>query len=103
MVPFFDNPVNVGNGSSDKERDSEGRDMKSRSRKADKDSIEDTKDGESPADAIKGDLSTRVSELVKDEAKQEKVDEGPNAERPVCWGDVRLLGPVGMLYARADY
>lgn len=69
VVPFFDNPIDVGNGNSDKERDSECWDVKARSPKTDKDSVDDTKNGEPPADAIKGDLFSRIGELVKDEAK----------------------------------
>jgi len=69
VVPFLDNPVDVGNGSGDKERDGECRNVKSRSPKTDKDGVDYTKDGESPADAFKGDLSTRIGELVKDEAE----------------------------------
>ena len=56
-------------GTSDKERDSEGWDVQARSPKTDKDSVDDTKNSEPPADAIKGDLFSRISELVKDEAK----------------------------------
>lgn len=103
IVPFLDNPVDMGNGSSDKKRDSECRDVKARSPKADKDSVDDTKDGKSPADPIKDNLSTRIGELVKDEAEQEKVDKGPDAECPVCRGDVRLLGSVVVLYASSDH
>jgi hypothetical protein len=97
VVPFLDNPVDVGNGSSDKERESKGRDIKAGSPKTNKESVEDTKDGESPTDAVKGDLSTHVGELVKDEAEEEKVDKGPDPECPVRWGDVGLLGPVRVL------
>ena len=69
VVLFLDNPIDVGNGGSDKERDNECWDVQSRSPKTDKDSVDDTKNSEPPADSIKGDLFTRVGELVKYEAK----------------------------------
>ena len=69
VVLFLDNPIDVGNGDSDKERDGEGWDVKARSPKTDKDSVDDPKNSEPPADALKGDLFTRVGELVKNEAK----------------------------------
>ena len=69
VVLFLDNPIDVGNGDSDKERDSEGWDVKARSPKTDKDGVDDTKDSEPPPDAVKGDFFTRVGELVKDKAK----------------------------------
>ena len=69
VVPFFDNPIDVGNGNSDEERDSKRWDVKAGSPKTDKDSVDDTKNSEPPADAIKGDLFSGIGELVKDEAK----------------------------------
>lgn len=100
VVALLDDPLNVGNGGSNKEGDSKGGDVEFGSPKTDKDSVEDTKDDESPTDALNGDLSAGIGELVEDKAKEEKMNEGPNAERPICGGDVRLLGSVCVLYAR---
>jgi len=101
VIALFNDPVDVGNGRRDKERDGECRDVKAGGPKTDKDGVDDTKDGEPPADALKGDLSARVRKLVKDEAEEKEVDKGPDAECPVRRGDVRLLGSVRVLHARA--
>ena len=69
VIAFLDNPIGVRDSCGDKERDSECRDVKAGSPKTDKDGIEDAKDGESPANALNGDLSARVCKLVEDKAK----------------------------------
>jgi len=60
VITFLDNPVDMGNSPSDKERDSKGGDVKVGGPKTDKDSVDDTKDGEAPADALNDHLSTRI-------------------------------------------
>jgi hypothetical protein len=79
VVALLDDPLNVGNGGSNKEGDSKGGDVEFGSPKTDKDSVEDTKDDESPTDALNGDLSAGIGELVEDKAKEMK-DQMPNVQ-----------------------
>lgn len=90
-VILLDNVEDVRNSCGDEERQDPGDDIVSVSPNIDVEDVEEYEERESPVDAVDDGLLARVEELIDDSAKEEKVDDGPEAEHPGRGRQVRLF------------
>ena len=91
LVILLHDVVDVGDDGADEERENECNDVVAARPDVDVDGVEDGEEGETPADAVDDDVLAVGRELVDDGAKEQEVNEGPDAERPGRRGDVGLL------------
>ena len=93
---FFDSDVNVPGGGGREEREGESEDIVLVHPEGDEDRIEDSKEGKPPGDVVDYDgLRSGRGELVDDGAEKEEVDDRPNKEDRISWGEIRLLDVFG--------
>lgn len=91
LVMLLDNVVDVGDRAADEEGKHESDDVVAMRPNVDVDRVEDSEEGEAPANTVDNDRLAVGGELIKDGAEEEEVNEGPDAERPRRRGNVGLL------------
>jgi len=79
-VVLLDNVVDLRDGRRNQQRHDERKDEPVPAGEKDENAVEDTEDGESPANRVDNDLLTTGGELVDHGTKEQKVDQGPNVK-----------------------
>lgn len=94
LVKLLDDVINVGSVRVDEEGKDKCDDIVLTSPDVDVNGAEDGDEGETPANAANDHFFTRAGELIDEVTEEQEVNEEPDEECPVSWGQVCLFQVV---------
>jgi len=101
-VVLLDDVIDVGHRGADEECEDERDDVVLAAPDVDIDSVDDSEEGEAPADAVDDDTVSSREELVDDESEEEEVYQRPETESPRSRSEVGFLTAVVDALGRSD-